>query len=406
MVVGGLGRMRLGPFAAPPRRAPCSAASASSLLLLDSFCLLVYALCRRQYPVPSAVQGPSLLDQLPMETVLDSRLWMTFIEHLVSLGDGRELAYKTIENYVRGALNSLRFRFSRSESAAAFFQCLDMGASSPPHSWLKSALNCAERAIMSRDLREGVDLSESPALYACHVRAMAACEMREGSPASARNALALTLTHNCAGRGGEYALLSWVGLRWDEHFTCVLLPWLQQKTVQVKTAMLAAGKTWDSCPFFAFACAFACGGFSGQVFSVGEANFVFADAAMNPAAASSRLTNVIKKYHGRTMVVEDKSFVLPAGTTATSIRHGASEQLVAAMPAEFAIHLTGHNMRSLSALWEYLGVMIALVVPGARVLAGWSAPYPYGSLGKPPVPASLATLVSVSQGGACERGMW
>ena len=122
----------LGPLHCPTAPRPLR----SLLSLRHSFCLtlfalLVYAPCRRQYPVPSAVQGPSLLDQLPMETVLDSRLWMTYIEHLVSLGDGRELAYKTIENYVRGALNSLRFRLSCAESVAAFFQCLDMGASSP-----------------------------------------------------------------------------------------------------------------------------------------------------------------------------------------------------------------------------------------------------------------------------------
>ena len=99
----------LGPLHCPTAPRPLR----SLLSLRHSFCLtlfalLVYAPCRRQYPVPSAVQGPSLLDQLPMETVLDSRLWMTYIEHLVSLGDGRDLAYKTIENYVRGALNSLR----------------------------------------------------------------------------------------------------------------------------------------------------------------------------------------------------------------------------------------------------------------------------------------------------------
>ena len=63
------------------------------------------------------------------------------------------------------------------------------------------------------------------------------------------------------------------------------------------------------------------------------------------------------------------------------------------MPIDFAVHATGHDLRSVSAIYEYLDPSVALAMPGAIVLAGWPA-LPWGQLGVGPVPPSLQELIS------------
>ena len=85
---------------------------------------------------------------------------------------------------------------------------------------------------------------------------------------------------------------------------------------------------------------------------------------------------------------------LPEAPTAAGFRHGAADTLASSVPAELAVYNTGHDLTSMSALWEYLRARIALLVPGAIVLAGWKA-LPYGQLGKGPVHPTLAALIGV-----------
>jgi uncharacterized membrane protein YgcG len=64
------------------------------------------------------------------------------------------------------------------------------------------------------------------------------------------------------------------------------------------------------------------------------------------------------------------------------------------MPAEFVAAVTGHVLNNRSALYEYIDVTRALLMPGAVVLAGWQ-PFPWGRLGRGSVPASLRVLLTV-----------
>ena len=64
------------------------------------------------------------------------------------------------------------------------------------------------------------------------------------------------------------------------------------------------------------------------------------------------------------------------------------------MPMEFVIHITGHDLRTLSALFNYLRPYIALQTAGGLVLAGWPAP-PYGRLSKGPIQASLGPILNL-----------
>ena len=57
---------------------------------------------------------------------------------------------------------------------------------------------------------------------------------------------------------------------------------------------------------------------------------------------------------------------LPLDPSAAGIRHGAADALASSVPAELAVHNTGHDLTGLSALWEYLRARLALCMPGAN----------------------------------------
>ena len=58
-----------------------------------------------------------------------------------------------------------------------------------------------------------------------------------------------------------------------------------------------------------------------------------------------------KQYAVPTAPYEDVE--LPPNPTAGGFRHGAADMLAVAVPATIAVHTTGHDLKSLSALWEY-----------------------------------------------------
>jgi len=62
------------------------------------------------------------------------------------------------------------------------------------------------------------------------------------------------------------------------------------------------------------------------------------------------------------------------------------------MPAELAVWTTGHDLKALSALWNYVGAGTGLNLPGTVVLGGWPA-FPWGQIGKGPMPPKLMVLV-------------
>ena len=78
--------------------------------------------------------------------------------------------------------------------------------------------------------------------------------------------------------------------------------------------------------------------------------------------------------------------------TALGFRHGASDTLASAVPAEIAVHVTGHDLENLSALWKYLNARVALLIPSVLVLSGWPK-LPYGQLGDGPLHPSLDGIV-------------
>ena len=86
--------------------------------------------------------------------------------------------------------------------------------------------------------------------------------------------------------------------------------------------------------------------------------------------------------------------VLPDDVSAAGVRPGASNTLAKWMPGELIAHVTGHELKGTSALYEYIDASRALAIPGALVLAGWPA-LPWGQHGAGPSPPSLDALRDV-----------
>ena len=82
---------------------------------------------------------------------------------------------------------------------------------------------------------------------------------------------------------------------------------------------------------------------------------------------------------------------LPDSVNAGGIRPGCSNLLAKYMPGDYVVHVTGHELKGMGALYEYVDADRALALIGALVLAGWP-PLPFGHHGDGPVPPSLETL--------------
>ena len=87
--------------------------------------------------------------------------------------------------------------------------------------------------------------------------------------------------------------------------------------------------------------------------------------------------------------------ILPPQPTAQGFRHGVVDTLCISIPAEMAIHNTGHDGEKITTIWNYVGAdnRAAMAMPGAIVLAGWK-PFPHGRNGKGPVYPSLVPILS------------
>ena len=83
--------------------------------------------------------------------------------------------------------------------------------------------------------------------------------------------------------------------------------------------------------------------------------------------------------------------VLPEKAHAGGIRPGACNALGTAMPIEWALQFTGHDLRNTSAFFEYFDFKRPFSMPGSIVLSMFE-PCPYGTLTMGPRPPTLLSL--------------
>ena len=201
-----------------------------------------------------------------------------------------------------------------------------------------------------------------------------------------------------AGRGSEPGTLGYGGLRWTKTFECATFEAPQPKSSKLKKAVLVAGANRHADVLLDFGDFFALQ--RGEThFDAEEKCFIF--PKLGEKDSSTKVTNYLKgllpaERGGCAKYAKVALESLPPAPTAAGIRPGACELLAMYVPAEIAVHTTGHDLTGLSALWEYIEAKDALVIVGSLPLAGWP-PHPYGQTGPGPVHPTLKALISSGQ---------
>lgn len=190
-------------------------------------------------------------------------------------------------------------------------------------------------------------------------------------------------------------------MRWDPHFKHVFMEVPQPKKSKVKLVALGAGISRHADWFVTLGDYLALQPPTSGIYKEGSAAWVFPNLQLTGSPGTT-MGNYIRallpldrgghiKYQDERIVLHD----LPPGANAGGIRPGACNQLVAAVPAEFAVNVTGHDLTKTSAFFEYVDSTRAGCMPGSIVLGGWE-PLPHGRLGKGPVPPSLDVLENLA----------
>jgi hypothetical protein len=261
--------------------------------------------------------------------------------------------------------------------------------------WLKGAI----RQVLVQKFKEATEKGEAmsaqaPPIYGSHRRDIMKQLRLLNTGEAAKRALVLQINGVAAGRPGEVATLSIDVMSWDPMLQCVVAIWPQLKTHKQKLIAVSAGADRLICPLNAFATAFAMGIFKEQIFDEEFLNYLFPELAES-SSVSTVITNWLKAMiPGSTNVAYSLNQVasLAKGACAAGQRVGSiNEMAVGGVSAEFMACLTGHDLESLSTLWHYINAVLAMLIPGVRVLTGWPS-LPYGHLGEGAKPASLDAL--------------
>ena len=267
--------------------------------------------------------------------------------------------------------------------------------------WKKSIKTKIERLCNMRKIRLDESLDNSATeIFLPQVKELCEVLAQANHKEAAHRKLAIFTLWLSAGRSSEPGFLSYRGLKWNSlHGTCSVEAF-QSKPNKLKMFCTVAGAD-RQCDFMLH---------FGDYLVWDRGMTVWDDEAPGPLLpdlagdnSGTKLSNYIKglQPEGRPGALKKYTDVgctvasLPPHPTAAGFRPGAADTLAIAVPAELAVHNTGHDLTGLSALWEYLNTRVSLTIPGLVVLAGWP-PFPYGQLGKGPIHPTLDALTGLS----------
>jgi len=202
-----------------------------------------------------------------------------------------------------------------------------------------------------------------------------------------------------AGRSSEAAWLSWDAMDWDTEFDCLFAELPQSKVSAVKLVAFMAGITAASCFFACLGNYLVMCGDRSHIYEQSEPGWVFPElqASKSPGTVLGTYMKALLVRGGAKAYEAVAQSELPETINASFFRSGAANFMALSMPAEFVANVTGHPLNGRSALYEYLEVCRALLMPGAVVLAGWPA-LPWGQLGRGARPASFVALEQIGVG--------
>ena len=230
-----------------------------------------------------------------------------------------------------------------------------------------------------------------PLYLDAHLKPVNRAFAREGSVESARRRLALNMTWGSAGRASEVAGVTWDSIEWDAEFGAAYVEIVQMKVAKIKNIMFVAGADRHSDFFLAL----------GDYLALrqpkpsrdDEPDWLIPELNETKSPGTT-ITNYLKALRPEGGAVGYKEYAvpgLPETVCAGGIRPGASNTLAKFMPGELIVQLTGHGLEGSSAVYNYIDADRALAIPGALVLAGWSA-LPWSQLGEGPQPPTLEAL--------------
>ena len=186
---------------------------------------------------------------------------------------------------------------------------------------------------------------------------MARSYARAGGAEAATRKLAIISLERAAGRSSEVAWTTWDGLKWDSHFKHVFGEVPQSKGSKVKLVAFGAGVDRHADWFLALADYLVCQP-DRVVYSEDHPSWLF-PRLQKTSSPGTTMGNFIKALlpadRGGHADYQDAALVLPQlppGITAGGIRPGVCNMLSAAMPAELAVHVTGHDLTKTSAFFE------------------------------------------------------
>ncbi|KAJ1448617.1 hypothetical protein M885DRAFT_574053 [Pelagophyceae sp. CCMP2097] len=327
-------------------------------------------------PLPAA--GVEAFDLAPEATLGSKKIWEEFTSWLTNAlkQDGGHYATSTVVVTFNSAIQQARKRFETGSRTA-----------SPRAIWIKGVRrNNMERVCFQRAALTGDETDHSPtSIYQCHVKVMVRALALEGSPEAAGRKAAILNLYLVAGRSGELGWLNWDSLEWDPYFRVVCGDMPQTKVPKTKKIAFVAGACRELCFFLAF----------------GDTLVMMHPALHDAKSPGTMLGKFFKALQPRERGGAEKYAAvavdqLPPNPSAGGIRLGVCNELFCRMPVELVVALTGHDLRSASALFEYVDSLVATLMIACVHLAGWPT-VPWGQNTMSPVPADSDALVSVDR---------
>lgn len=271
--------------------------------------------------------------------------------------------------------------------------------------WYKKIKAKMGRLIFQRKLHQTGDAQNKreTELFLVHVRALCRALARANTQEGARRKFGIKTLWAVCGRGMEPGLLSLEGMRWNELFECVAIESAQSKPSKLKFALFMAGVDHlsDWVLDFADMLVWERGN---REYSADLKTWLLPELYKSSSSSTSltewikalqpgKLPGALQRYSHVAITRDQDGVELPPQPTAKGFRHGACDTICIGVPAELAVHNTGHDLTSShGALFEYLNSRDPLCVPGALLLFGWPG-IPYGQIGDGSKFPSLQTLV-------------
>ena len=225
---------------------------------------------------------------------------------------------------------------------------------------------------------------------------MNAALARAGTIEAATRRLGLASAWHSAGRSSESACITWdTALQYDEEMQAVYVEVKQSKISKAKLIAFVAGAD-RHCGWF-----LALGDYMTMhpptLYNSDEPSWMIPELH-ETGSPGQKLGDWLKALRplgkGGAAAYAGKGYSVPSlpdNANAGGIRPGVSNMLSKYMPGELVAHMTGHDFRGASALYEYVDADRALALVGALVASGWPA-LPLGQHGDGPSPPSLDAL--------------